>query len=79
MANIATVGKGHFQLPNQAEINIFEKKNPQSSVSHSSKFSKRNYLHLPSPFAKTGNLFWPDFPRFRFFVWVRTGRTGLNE
>ena len=38
MANIATVGKGHFQLPNQAEINIFEKKNPQSSVSHSSKF-----------------------------------------
>ena len=26
-------------------------------------------LHLPSPFAKTGDLFWPDFPRFRFFVY----------
>ena len=27
-------------------------------------------LHLPSPFvAKTGNLFWSDFPRFRFFVY----------
>ena len=20
-------------------------------------------LHLPSPFAKTGDLFWPDFPQ----------------
>ena len=26
-------------------------------------------LHLPSPFAKAGDLFWPDFPRFRFFVY----------
>ena len=25
-------------------------------------------LHLPSPFAKTGDLFWPDFPKFHFFV-----------
>ena len=25
-------------------------------------------LHLPSPFAKTGDLFWPDFPKFYFFV-----------
>ena len=24
-------------------------------------------LHLPSPFTKIGDLFWPDFPRFRFF------------
>ena len=26
-------------------------------------------LHLPSPFTKTGNLFWPNFPRFHFFVY----------
>ena len=38
-------------------------------------------LHLPSPFTKTGELFWPDFPKFHFFVdqGVRTGRTGLNN
>ena len=34
-------------------------------------------LHLLSPFTKTGNLFWPDFPKFCFFVYhrARTGRT----
>ena len=26
-------------------------------------------LHLPSRFAKTGNLFWPDFPKFPSFVY----------
>ena len=26
-------------------------------------------LHLPSPFTKTGNLFWPDFTEVRFFVY----------
>ena len=25
-------------------------------------------LYIPSPFAKTGDLFWPDFPKFCFFV-----------
>ena len=25
-------------------------------------------LHLTSPFAKTGDLFWTDFPKFHFFV-----------
>ena len=25
-------------------------------------------LHLPSPFAKAGDLFWLDFPKFHFFV-----------
>ena len=25
-------------------------------------------LHLPSPFAKTVYLFWPDFPKLHFFV-----------
>ena len=35
-------------------------------------------LHLPSRFAKTGNLFWPDFA-FLFIRGVRTGRTGLNN
>ena len=31
-------------------------------------------LHLPSPFAKTGELFWPDFPRFRFFIYQGKNR-----
>ena len=35
-------------------------------------------LHLPSPFAKTGDLFWPDFALL-FIIGVRTGRTGLNN
>ena len=25
-------------------------------------------LHLPSPFAKTDDLFWPDFRKLHFFV-----------
>jgi len=24
-------------------------------------------LYLPSPFAKSGDIFWPDFPKFNFF------------
>ena len=35
-------------------------------------------LHLPSPFLKIGDLFWPDFA-FLFIRGVRTGRTGLNN
>ena len=47
---------------------------------HCSKFSKRNYT-FPLPFAKTGELFWPDFPKFHFFdnQGVRTKRTSLNN
>ena len=31
---------------------------------------QKGIIHLPSTlFAKTGVLFWPDFPRFRFFVY----------
>ena len=33
---------------------------------HSLKYKKK--LHLPSPFAKTNDLFWPDFPKLHFFV-----------
>ena len=40
-------------------------------------------IHIPSPFAKTGDLFWPDFPRFNFFIYQgganRKDCTGLNN
>ena len=33
----------------------------------------RKEFHLPSPFAKTGYLFWPDFLEVRFFVYQGLG------
>ena len=27
------------------------------------KIFNKELVHLPSPFAKTGDLFWPDFPQ----------------
>ena len=45
------------------------KENPEEvCVSPQLKIFKKE-LHRPSEFAKTGELFWPDFPRSQFFVY----------
>ena len=46
-----------------------KKKSKQKKLVKSQFKIFKKELHLPSPFAKTGSLFWPDFPRFRFFVY----------
>ena len=47
----------YYKISNSKKKNL----SPQFKI-----FKKE--LHLPSPFAKTGDFFWPDFHRFRFFV-----------
>ena len=66
----------------EQEVNLKKKvqakKNKKKLVKSQFKIFKKE-LHLPSPFAKTVNLFGQISPDFAFlFIRVRTGRTGLN-
>ena len=61
VASFKKSNKKSFSILTKKKYVTFQtKKIPQFKI-----FKKE--LHLPSPFAKTGDLFWPDFPKFRYF------------
>ena len=56
-------------------VTFFYRNRMEKNCCHSSKFSKRNHI-FPLHSQKLGDLFWPDFPKFHFFIdqGMRTGK-----
>ena len=62
-----TIERWTTSIPQKKEF-LLKKHFLQHSTRSQFKIFKKE-LHLPSPSAKTGDLFWPDFPQIPLLCW----------